>query len=125
MFILTLKSEFSAAHRLVNYPGVCSNIHGHNWKVEIKVATDELDESGMAIDLTLLQDKLQKVILPFDHQTINKIEPFDKLNPTSENISYYFFQQFKKELPNEIRLVELTVKESDTFSATYSQEYDI
>ncbi len=51
MFEVKVESHFSAAHHLLNYNGKCENPHGHNWKVEVYAQGEELDESGILIDL--------------------------------------------------------------------------
>ena len=51
MYKLVITSKFSAAHRLVNYPGMCAQIHGHNWTVKVIVAAEDVDENGMVVDL--------------------------------------------------------------------------
>ena len=38
--------DFAAAHLLRGYPGVCSRLLGHNWKVDVEVSATELDEIG-------------------------------------------------------------------------------
>ena len=47
MYLTTVYLTFSAAHFLRHYQGKCENLHGHNWKVEITVKTEELDKAGM------------------------------------------------------------------------------
>ncbi len=62
--------EFDAAHRLVGYKGLCSNLHGHIWKVEIEVTGDinNSDEVGILWDFT----NAKKIKKMFDHKTILK-----------------------------------------------------
>jgi 6-pyruvoyltetrahydropterin/6-carboxytetrahydropterin synthase len=56
-----------------------------------------------------------------DHRFINDLEPFDKINPSAENIAKYFYDRLhaglKKELP--VRISEIRVWETDTSSAVY------
>lgn len=63
---LTATRKFSAAHRLPNDPGKCSNLHGHTYTVRVKIATDQLDAQGMVMHF----DKIKDVIDRFDHKTI-------------------------------------------------------
>ena len=42
MYTLKVEGAFEAAHRVVNYPGKCDRLHGHNWKVEAVVRDSEL-----------------------------------------------------------------------------------
>ena len=60
MYHVSIQTHFSAAHHLRNYNGHCENLHGHNWKVEVTVSSEQLDEAGMALDFTILKKKPQK-----------------------------------------------------------------
>ena len=44
---LKVVTEFASAHTLRDYPGACSRMHGHNWKVELEAVANRLDEVGM------------------------------------------------------------------------------
>ena len=120
MFTLTVKSGFSAAHHLATYPGACKRIHGHNYKVSISVQACELGESGMIMDLIQLQSLLHECLKPFDHQLLNNIEPFNHLNPTSENIAKTVYEFIQKRLPEHVAMSRVTVHEIDDFCVTYS-----
>ena len=50
MFELDIRREFSAAHQLKGYNGDCSNLHGHNWTVEVFIRSEHLDEVGNALE---------------------------------------------------------------------------
>lgn len=93
MFKVFKEAEFSAAHSLREYKGRCENMHGHNWKVRLQISASELDSLGMAIDFEEVKQVLNKVIGKLDHQNLNEIPPFDELNPTSENIAKYIFEE--------------------------------
>lgn len=86
MLSICRKFSFDAAHFLPNYEGLCHNLHGHNWNVEVEVTgpKQEIGSSkGMILDFKDL-DKLVDTVLSlhFDHQLVNDtIE-----NPTAENI---------------------------------------
>ena len=47
MYEVMIEEEFSAAHALRGYRGKCENLHGHNWKVEVYVRGERLDDVGM------------------------------------------------------------------------------
>ena len=61
-YLLVVRDSFAAAHRLVGSGGRCENLHGHNWKVEVTVETDTLDEAGMGLDFTVLKKKTAEVV---------------------------------------------------------------
>jgi len=121
MYQVFIQINFSAAHFLRNYKGECENIHGHNWKVDVIVSTEALDESGMAIDFKLLKQKTNSIVKQLDHQYLNEIPHFTKINPSSENIAAYIFNLLKEELKDtNVKLREVSVWESDTSKASYS-----
>ena len=54
LYTLKIVTDFAAAHTLRNYPGNCSQMHGHNWKVEVEVTATELDDVGMGLDFKII-----------------------------------------------------------------------
>ena len=54
MYEVMIEEEFSAAHALRGYRGKCENMHGHNWKVEVYVRGEQLDEVGMEWDVAVV-----------------------------------------------------------------------
>ena len=98
---LTVKTHFSAAHRLAipslsfeenqEIYGKCArpNGHGHNYHLEVTVAGEIDSRTGMLVDLGALQNAIEEyVIEPFDHTFLNKdIAYFAEIVPTAENIA--------------------------------------
>jgi 6-pyruvoyltetrahydropterin/6-carboxytetrahydropterin synthase len=121
MYQVSIQTCFSAAHRLRNYNGLCENLHGHNWKVEATVAAETLDCAGMVIDFSILKQKLQQILDVLDHQYLNEIDPFNDLNPSSENLAAYLFERLTNALHDTpAQLVSVSVWESDRAKATYT-----
>ena len=120
MYSVSIETHFSAAHLLRNYKGKCENLHGHNWKVEVTVSTETLDEAGMAIDFTELKQKTSAIIKQFDHQYLNEIKYFKKVNPSSENIAAYIYTLLKEKLDDKnLKLTKVSVWESENSKASY------
>jgi len=122
MFTVSIETEFSAAHILRGYNGPCSRPHGHNWKVIVEAKTEHLDQLGMSVDFYVLQKKTQEIIERFDHRDINMIPPFDKeLNPTSENLARFIFNELKTQLPPHVVLASVAIAETGSYIATYTE----
>jgi 6-pyruvoyltetrahydropterin/6-carboxytetrahydropterin synthase len=122
MYTVSIETEFSASHTIRGYNGPCSHPHGHNWKVIVEATTEVLDELGMSVDFYVLQKKTEEVISQFDHHDLNTTPPFDQaLNPTSENIARYFFEELKKRMPAHVTISSVTIGETRSYSATYSE----
>jgi 6-pyruvoyltetrahydropterin/6-carboxytetrahydropterin synthase len=120
-FILHVKHQFAAARALRDYEGRCANTHGHNFKVQLNIITEEV-KRGYQLDYYEVKMYLSEVAEPFDHQFLNEIAPFDSVNPTTENIAKYFYQQLVPYLAEQhAKLQSVTVWETDEFGATYSE----
>jgi 6-pyruvoyltetrahydropterin/6-carboxytetrahydropterin synthase len=116
-----IDTSFSAAHQLRDYKGSCGQLHGHTWKVRVEVETDCLDKIGMTIDFKDLKTKADSVISEFDHHCINQVSPFDKENPTAENLAKTIYKKLKEILPDNIAISEVTVWESASYGVEYSE----
>src|SRR5438270_8040622 len=93
MFEVTVEDSFAAGHYLRNYKGKCETPHGHNYKVRVTLAGAELDKAGLLLDFKDLTEVMKHVIDRLDHQMINELEPFTKLNPSAENLAKYFYDE--------------------------------
>lgn len=123
MFELMAETCFSAAHQLRGYKGECEKLHGHNWKVQVYVIAERLNEIDIAIDFHELKRLTDEVIAPLDHGFLNDIFPFTEKNPSSENIAKWIYDSLRKKLNDDnIHLSAVTVWESETSSAAYFEE---
>ena len=122
MYQITIETHFSSAHRLRNYSGECERLHGHNWKVQISVASDILNDLGMVMDFKDIKSNVKPLIGKLDHQYLNEIPPFTEINPTTENISKYLFDEFSKLIDtDQIKVTKVEIWESTTSSASYTR----
>ena len=120
MYEITVTSHFSAAHRLRYLHGKCAELHGHNWKVEVPVASNRLSKEGVVVDFGILKLKVEKVLKPLDHTYLNDLPYFSGIEPSSENIAKYIFDKLKPELKGyHVTLKKVTAWESETSCATY------
>ena len=84
MYKAIKRIEISAAHRLMlDYESKCTNLHGHNWIIDVYLKSETLNQNGMVMDFTLIKEKIQN---KFDHKVINDVVDF---NPTAENLAKY------------------------------------
>jgi len=122
MYELTVAREFSAAHQMRGYPGACARLHGHNYRVEVTVAGEELDERGMLMDFAELKALCDRMIAELDHQNLNELLAFAEQNPSSENLAHYLHERIGKELSGRVRLKAVRVYESSGSWVTYRGE---
>ena len=97
MFELTIITHFAAAHQLRDFSGPCENLHGHNWKIEVSVASDILNEAGIVVDFAVIKKKTAAIIKELDHCFLNELDHFKDHNPSSENIAQYIAGRLKCE----------------------------
>jgi len=116
---LLIQDCFSAAHNLREYQGKCERLHGHNWRVDLRLEADHLDSQGMVLDFHEAKRILAEALNPFDHAYLNEVPPFDELNPSSENLARVIAGVVAARLPEGVRLVGVTTWESDRCAATY------
>ena len=119
MYELTVEDHFAAAHNLRGYEGDCEKLHGHNWRVQVQLAAQELDELGMVMDFRDARKALGDVLTRFDHSYLNDVEPFDSQNPTTENLSRHIAEELQKSLPERVSVRRVRCWESDKCSSSY------
>ena len=142
MFILKSEISFDASHYLSGYEGKCSNIHGHRYRLVIKVNGNELKQSGsnraMVEDFSYIKLILKEIHDLFDHKLIieddhiakeliscfkNTTQKFEYVlvpyRPTAEEMSRDIFNRIKNK---GIKICEVELFETPTNSCIYSEE---
>jgi len=123
MYELMIETKFASAHQLRGYKGKCETLHGHNWKVQVFVSAEKLNEIDIAIDFHDLRKQTDEIVGQLDHVMLNEIFPFTEINPSSENIAKWIYDSMKKKIEDGNVIVSaVTVWESDSASATYYED---
>ncbi len=123
IFEVSIETHFSAAHALRGYPGDCARLHGHNWIVRVSVRCRELDETGIGIDFRVVKDHVKAVLQGLDHYNINELPPFQKVNPSSENIARYLYGELSRRLNSDrVKVAKIGVSETPDAGACYWEE---
>ena len=138
---VTKEFNFEMAHALFNYDGPCKNIHGHSYKLAITVKGKPISDTsnikqGMVIDFSVIKEIVNKVIIEkYDHALVlNKADAtiFNELRnhkliltdyqPTCENLLMDFVNQVKIEIPKNIHLQYVKLRETSTAYAEWHSE---
>lgn len=121
-FELNRDMDFSAAHYVPNQlAGVCANVHGHTYFVNLTIAGNELDETGFLVNFSTLK----KIVHGrYDHTLLNDHKEFDvEFNgnphkyPTTEVVArriWYIVQQFLSQKPNKPVCLQVFLRETPT-----------
>jgi 6-pyruvoyltetrahydropterin/6-carboxytetrahydropterin synthase len=122
MYQVSVEGHFDAAHFLRDYGGKCENLHGHRFKVVVSLKTTKLNKIGLAYDFVELKRHLAEVLAQFDHTSLNEVPPFDKINPSSENVAATIYDQLKGRFSGGVTLSTVEVWESPESRVTYSPQ---
>ncbi len=127
-FTIRVEGLFESAHYIRNYldDGSDEPLHGHSWKVEVFVSSDTIDsKTGFAVDFYHVKKELERLCEYLDHKCLNDIEPFDTLNPSTENVAKWIFEQLHSQLEKKKingRLQKVIVWEGPLHYAIYEIE---
>lgn len=132
---------FDASHQLLDHKGLCKNVHGHTYKLQVTVMgmarVGRGSDQGMVIDFSDLKALIKDAIVEkYDHAFIACgdepiLKALEKLNlktavigcrTTCENMAPIIFEQLRALVrafnPN-IDLVEVKLWETPTSFAAY------
>lgn len=141
MFTLRNEIEFDMAHYLSGYHGKCANIHGHRYRLVVKVSSAELHQEGqlrgMVDDFSNIKTLLKKIQAQFDHKLViedheegrevaRKLQAsasgfeiiFVPYRPTAEEMARDIYRQIKQAGVN---VTEVELFETPTNSCIYSE----
>ena len=108
-----------AAHRLPNVPEnhKCRRLHGHSFRIEIRVAGAVQEPAGWIMDFADITRAFQPIHEQLDHRYLNEIEGLE--NPTSEQLARWIWRKLKPVLSP---LSEVIVRETCTAGCLYRGE---
>ena len=129
--LLTKHFTLEMAHALLGYEGLCKNIHGHSYQLEVTVVGEAVAGApeGMMMDFHALKEVVQTAVVDiFDHSLVLsdqadaelikvlqknfervRVTPFQ---PTTENLLAYFAQRISPLLPRGVKLYSLRLHET-------------
>lgn len=120
MYQLFVAEHFDAAHYLRHYHGKCENLHGHRFEVIARLEAEGLGEAGLAYDFAQLKRHLREMLARFDHSCLNDLPPFDKIEPSCENIAATIYGELQPcFLESLVKLDCIEVWESPTSGVAY------
>ena len=125
MFEIGITEEFEAAHSLSGDFGPATRLHGHTYKVEVRVEARDVDKTGTFYDIGRLRSQLRAVLEPLHYRNLNEVAELVDTNTTAEVVARYIF----KSLASEVRAAgaeafKVTVWESSSCFASYRETFD-
>ena len=123
MYQVSIEQHFDAAHFLRGYKGKCEALHGHRFRAVVKIKFPVLNDIGIAYDFVELKQHLRDILAKFDHTCLNDVPPFDKINPSSENIASIIYNELQPKLVGvPVSLSSVEVWESPQTGVVYTPD---
>ena len=136
MTTVTKTVKFDAAHVLTNHQGLCKNLHGHTYRVDVSVAGD--GASDMVMDFKDLKRIATETICDhFDHAFIYNTASAGEceiaavvekhgmrtvaipFRSTAENLAKHFHTLLSGQIPPPLSIVSVKVWETTDSCAEY------
>lgn len=113
---LSTSFYFEAAHRIPTLPPShkCTRVHGHNYRVDVHIAGDVDEASGLLMDFGELKGTVKPLIDSLDHRDLNDIDGLAV--PTSEMLARYIWDRLYEKIP---LLSAVCVRESPDSKCIY------
>ncbi len=111
---------FESAHYLYDYypDGSDEELHGHTWEAEVFINSSQL-KNGISVDFLDVRKVFDELMLELDHVCLNEVKPFDKENPTAENLAAFIYERIKDAIPAPALAHEVRVWEGPKNHASY------
>jgi 6-pyruvoyltetrahydropterin/6-carboxytetrahydropterin synthase len=120
---VTVSARFEAAHNLIDYPGGPEPLHGHSYRVEAVLESEDLRQHDVAVDFVAANKALDAIAAEFDYKYINEHPAFAGRNTSAENLARYFAERLEVwGRAAGARVAEVTVWEGPENRATFSPD---
>jgi 6-pyruvoyltetrahydropterin/6-carboxytetrahydropterin synthase len=96
-------------------------MHGHLWNVSASVAGRDVGKTGVVMDFRRLKGMLDDILSELDNSTLNRLEYFQKNNPSAELVAKYIYENLEAKLPKNVVLKSVKVSEGKGFCAKFAK----
>tara|TARA_R100000655_G_scaffold99933_1_gene144094 strand:+ start:6253 stop:6624 length:372 start_codon:yes stop_codon:yes gene_type:complete len=123
MFTIGKVFEFASAHQLhgLEEGHKCGRLHGHNYKVEVILSSNEVNNDGFVFDYGKMDFIKKYIDNELDHKNLNDIFDFQT---SAENLAQYLYHYFKlafSQIDKNLLVQEVVVSETPKTFASYKQ----
>jgi 6-pyruvoyltetrahydropterin/6-carboxytetrahydropterin synthase len=120
-FQVIIEEGFSSAHALRHYHGATEPLHGHNYRVQLVVEGKRLQNKVKYLtDFVALKKALRAVVAPLDYGNLNETPPFNKENPSAENLAQFIGKEIARRWREPgVHIKSVTVWETPETAARY------
>lgn len=121
MFKISIETHFRASHQLALPDGSKEPLHDHDWVVTADVGSEKLDRMGLVMDFGRLKVTVDNIVSEFDNTPLEKIDYFQQHNSSAENVAKYIYEKLEPKLPQEVKLLSISVVEEPGCSAKFAK----
>lgn len=121
MFKISIETHFRASHQLALPDGSKEPLHDHDWVVTADVGSEKLDRMGLVMDFGRLKVTVDNIVSEFDNTPLEKIDYFQQHNSSAENVAKYIYEKLEPKLPQEVKLLSISVVEEPGCSAKFGK----
>ncbi len=124
MYTLAVWRDFSAQHFLIGGDwGAENELHSHQYRFEVRLMGEELNQHGYLIDILDLDAQLDAMVAHYREQVLNDMPEFEDLNPSIENFARIVCQALVSHTEaSNIRSIEVRVWEDQIAWTAFQQE---
>jgi 6-pyruvoyltetrahydropterin/6-carboxytetrahydropterin synthase len=119
MYELTIERRFNATHAIKLPHGIVEPVHGHDWRVVVRVGGEQLDELDLLVDFHELERRVDDLIGPLNHTHLNDHEWFADAWPTAERLAQRLAAALMPTLEEHVDLLAVSITEAPGCTATY------
>ncbi len=125
MYTLMLQRSFRARHFLVGGDwGAENQVHSHAYRVEVRLAAEDLDEHGYLVDLEVLETWLDDCVARYEDKVLNDLPDFQGLNPSIEHFAKRFFDCLRPRMAGQrFECMEIRIWENDMAWSSYQKHF--
>ncbi|MHC4552462.1 MAG: 6-pyruvoyl trahydropterin synthase family protein [Planctomycetota bacterium] len=120
MFTVLLETTFKAEHQLAFANGAREPLHEHEWKVNVAVSGEKLDDNDLLIDFEELKMLVEATLLDFRGKRLEAVGHFEHRNTSAENVARILYEEIAPKLPDTVRLDYVEITEAPGCRARYS-----
>ena len=125
MFEIGITDEFEAAHSLSGDFGAATRLHGHTYKVEVRLEARDVDTTGTFYDIGRLRSELRSVLEALHYRNLNDVPELVETNTTAEIMARHIFKFLSAGVRGAgVESLKVTVWESSSCFASYRESFD-
>ncbi len=97
-------------------------VHGHSWRIDLRLGATFRDGQGEApIEFAELDQRGRDILRDYEGKLLNEMPPFDRVVPTTENVGRFLFGRLGDALgAAKVHLISVSIWEAPTKGVTVS-----